>query len=89
MDKPDVGPIEGEPPAELVVEDLTVGDGDEAKPGQHVSVHYVGVAYSSGKEFDASYNRGEAVRLPARRRPGHRRLGPGRGRHARRAAAAS
>ena len=33
MEKPDVGPITGEPPAELVVEDLVVGDGDEAKPG--------------------------------------------------------
>ncbi len=59
MDKPDVGPIEGEPPAELVIEDLTVGDGDEAKPGHLVTVHYVGVAHSSGKEFDASYNRGK------------------------------
>jgi peptidylprolyl isomerase len=58
MDKPDVGPIEGAPPAELLIEDITVGDGDEAKPGQQVSVHYVGVAFSSGKEFDASYNRG-------------------------------
>ena len=84
MDKPDVGPIEGEPPAELVIEDITVGDGPEAKPGQYVSVHYVGVAHSSGKEFDASYNRGEPFQLPARRRPGHRRLGPGGGRHARR-----
>ena len=60
MDKPDVGPIEGAPPAELLIEDITVGDGDEAKPGHQVSVHYVGVAHSSGKEFDASYNRGSA-----------------------------
>ncbi|GAB1641002.1 FKBP-type peptidyl-prolyl cis-trans isomerase [Krasilnikovia sp. MM14-A1259] len=59
MDKPDVGPIEGEPPAALQVEDLTVGEGPEATPGQVVSVHYVGVSFSSGKEFDASYNRGE------------------------------
>ena len=59
MEKPDVGPIEGAPPAELVVEDLTVGDGDEAKPGHRVNVHYVGVAFSTGKEFDASYNRGQ------------------------------
>jgi peptidylprolyl isomerase len=64
MDKPDVGPIEGEPPAELVIEDLTVGDGDEAKPGHVVTVHYVGVAHSSGKEFDASYNRGDAFQFP-------------------------
>ena len=64
MEKPDVGAIEGEPPAELVVEDLVVGDGDEAKPGHQVSVHYVGVAFSSGKEFDASYNRGEPFDFP-------------------------
>ena len=64
MDKPDVGPITGEPPAELQIEDLTVGDGDEAKPGQNVSVHYVGVAFSSGKEFDSSYNRGEPFQFP-------------------------
>jgi peptidylprolyl isomerase len=64
MDKPDVGPIEGEPPAELVIEDLATGEGDEAKPGQQVRVHYVGVAYSTGKEFDASYNRGEPFDFP-------------------------
>jgi len=64
MDKPDVGPIEGEPPAELQIEDLVTGDGPEAKPGQLVSVHYVGVAFSSGKEFDASYNRGDAFDFP-------------------------
>lgn len=60
MDKPEVGPIEGAPPAELVVEDITVGDGAEAQPGHQVSVHYVGVAHSTGREFDASYNRGDA-----------------------------
>ncbi|MDT4990523.1 MAG: hypothetical protein QOH97_415 [Actinoplanes sp.] len=64
MDKPDVGPIEGEPPAELQIDDLVLGDGSAAAPGQHVSVHYVGVAFSSGKEFDASYNRGDAFDFP-------------------------
>jgi peptidylprolyl isomerase len=64
MDKPDVGPITGEPPAELLIEDITVGDGEEARPGQYVDVHYVGVAFSSGKEFDASYNRGEPFQFP-------------------------
>jgi peptidylprolyl isomerase len=64
MDKPDVGPIVGEPPAELVVEDITVGDGDEAKAGQTVTVHYVGVSHSTGQEFDASYNRGDAFSFP-------------------------
>jgi peptidylprolyl isomerase len=64
MDKPDVGPIEGEPPAELVIEDITVGDGPEARAGQTVDVHYVGVAHSTGQEFDASYNRGSAFSFP-------------------------
>ena len=48
------------PPADLVVEDLTVGDGAEATPGKQVIVHYAGVAWSTGKEFDASWNRGSA-----------------------------
>jgi len=64
MDKPDVGPIEGDPPGELVIEDITVGDGAEAAPGDVVSVHYVGVAHSTGREFDASYNRGDAFDFP-------------------------
>ena len=59
MNKPDVPPIQGDPPADLLTEDITVGDGPEAKPGQQVTVHYVGVAHSTGKEFDASYNRGD------------------------------
>jgi peptidylprolyl isomerase len=64
MDKPDVGPIEGAPPAELVIEDLTVGEGPEARAGQTVDVHYVGVAHSTGQEFDASYNRGQTFSFP-------------------------
>ncbi|MGA0081610.1 MAG: FKBP-type peptidyl-prolyl cis-trans isomerase [Ilumatobacteraceae bacterium] len=48
------------PPSELVKSDLEVGSGDEAVKGKNVSVHYVGVAWSNGQEFDASWNRGEA-----------------------------
>jgi len=47
-----------QPPTELVVEDITVGDGTEATAGSTVSAHYVGVAHSTGEEFDASWNRG-------------------------------
>ncbi|GAB3388289.1 FKBP-type peptidyl-prolyl cis-trans isomerase [Micromonospora halotolerans] len=64
MEKPEVGPIEGAPPADLVIEDITVGDGPEARPGQLASVHYVGVAHSTGREFDASYNRGDTFEFP-------------------------
>jgi peptidylprolyl isomerase len=58
LSKPEVTLPDGPPPADLVVEDITVGDGAEARPGQQVSVHYVGVALSTGREFDASWNRG-------------------------------
>ena len=65
--KPDVVVPEGNPPADLVTEDITVGSGAEAKSGANVEVHYVGVAWSTQKEFDASWNRGDTfeVRLGA------------------------
>jgi peptidylprolyl isomerase len=59
MPKPDVTVPDGPAPTELVIEDLTVGDGDVAQSGQQVSVHYVGVAWSTGAQFDASWDRGE------------------------------
>jgi peptidylprolyl isomerase len=58
MSKPEVEPYDGAPPADLVIEDITVGTGEEARAGQTATVHYVGVAHSTGEEFDASYNRG-------------------------------
>ena len=57
-EKPEIDFPEGEPPAGLEITDITVGTGAEAAAGQRVSVHYVGVAFSTGEEFDASYNRG-------------------------------
>ena len=58
-DKPDVYVPPGEaPPKDLVVEDVEVGDGDEAKTGQQVEVHYAGNAWSTRKQFDASWDRG-------------------------------
>ena len=59
MPKPEVPIPEGEPPADLVVEDLVDGEGEPARSGQEVSVHYVGVAWSDRKQFDASWDRGE------------------------------
>jgi peptidylprolyl isomerase len=58
--KPSITIPKETPPAELVKTDITVGTGDEAVKGKNVSVHYVGVAWSNGQEFDASWNRGEA-----------------------------
>ncbi len=62
--KPEIDFPDGPPPADLQITDLTVGDGDEAAAGHLVRVHYVGVAYSTGEEFDASYNRGEPLEFP-------------------------
>jgi peptidylprolyl isomerase len=62
--KPEVDPHDGPAPADLLIEDITVGDGPEATAGQFVSVHYVGVAHSSGEQFDASWDRGEAFQFP-------------------------
>ena len=62
--KPEVDPHDGPAPADLLIEDITVGDGAEATAGQFVSVHYVGVAHSTGEQFDASWDRGEAFQFP-------------------------
>ena len=58
--KPSVSIPSTNPPADLVIEDLTVGTGKEATKGTNVEVHYVGVAWSTGKQFDASWDRNEA-----------------------------
>ena len=63
-DKPEIDFPDGAPPDDLEITDLTVGDGEEATPGRQVRVHYVGVAFSTGEEFDASYNRGAPLDFP-------------------------
>ncbi len=60
-EKPEVDFPGGEPPAELQITDIKAGDGAEAKAGDMVQVHYVGVAYSTGEEFDSSYDRGDPL----------------------------
>ncbi|GGR71689.1 peptidylprolyl isomerase [Nocardioides luteus] len=59
--KPEIDFVDPTPPTDLVIKDITVGDGEEATERDRVSVHYVGVALSTGEEFDASYNRGEPL----------------------------
>ena len=58
-EKPEIDFPGGEPPADLSVTDEILGDGPEAGAGQTVVTHYVGVAFSTGDEFDASWNRGQ------------------------------
>lgn len=64
--KPEIDPPAGPAPTELEITDLVVGDGDEAAAGATVEVHYVGVEFDSGEEFDASYNRGASIEFPLR-----------------------
>ena len=64
MEKPEIDMPDGPAPTELVIRDITVGDGKEAIPGATVEVHYVGVEFDSGEEFDASWNRGESISFP-------------------------
>jgi peptidylprolyl isomerase len=61
VSKPEVDFPGGEPPADLEITDIWEGDGKVAGPGDTVRVHYVGVAFSTGEEFDASWNRGEPL----------------------------
>lgn len=67
--KPEVTIPGGDPPPGLVVNDLEVGSGNEARRGADVEVHYVGVAWSTGRQFDASWDRSQTFRF---------RLGAGR-----------
>lgn len=56
--KPEIDFPGDQAPSELVIEDLKDGDGAEAGAGDTIKAHYVGVAHSTGEEFDASWNRG-------------------------------
>ncbi len=56
-------PSDQTPSVELVLDDLTIGDGEVAEKGQTAEVHYLGVSWSTGKEFDASWNRGATFKF--------------------------
>jgi peptidylprolyl isomerase len=62
--KPEIEFPSGPAPTQLVSQDLVVGDGAEAVPGGTVEVHYVGVDYDSGEEFDSSWGRGQSISFP-------------------------
>ena len=62
--KPQVDvPVGQAPSYQLEVDDLVEGTGEEAAPGHTVEVHYVGVSWSSGNEFDSSWDRGKTFRF--------------------------
>lgn len=54
----------GDPPTGLVIRDIVVGEGKEAKAGDKVLVHYAGVDFATGEEFDSSWRRGEPISFP-------------------------
>jgi peptidylprolyl isomerase len=57
LERPEIDKPDGDIPFDLLVEDIVVGDGEEAMNGSKVTVHYVGVSFLTGEEFDASWNR--------------------------------
>ncbi len=59
LERPEIDRPDGDIPFALGIDDIVVGDGEEAPAGTIVSVHYVGVAFRTGEEFDASWNRGQ------------------------------
>ncbi len=64
IEKPEVTVPAGQDPSyQLELEDLIVGEGDEAAAGRIVEVHYVGVSWATGKQFDASWDRGDTFKF--------------------------
>jgi len=59
LERPQIEKPDGDIPFELGIDDLVEGDGDEATAGKKVTVHYVGIGFRTGDEFDASWNRGQ------------------------------
>jgi peptidylprolyl isomerase len=56
--KPEIPAPQGDPPPELVIRDIVKGKGPKAKAGDEMSMQYVGVSWSTGQQFDASWDRG-------------------------------
>jgi len=62
--KPEIEFYEGPEPTELVIIDIEEGTGDAASAGSTVDVHYLGVDFESGEEFDSSWSRGQSINFP-------------------------
>jgi len=63
-EKPQVDvPVGQDPSYQLEIDDIVVGEGDEAASGHVVEVHYVGVSWKDGKQFDASWDRGDTFKF--------------------------
>src|SRR4051812_5960477 len=64
--KPEIDAPAGPAPTSLQIDDITIGDGPEAAASSTVKVHYLGVDYESGEEFDSSWSRGTPIDFPLR-----------------------
>jgi peptidylprolyl isomerase len=60
-EKPSVAVPDGKPPKRLEQVDLVDGTGAAAKTGDQITANYVGLAWSTGQEFDASWDRDETI----------------------------
>ena len=81
-EKPQVDVPVGQPPSyQLELDDIAVGEGEEAVAGRIVEVHYVGVSWATGEQFDASWDRGDTFKFGLGKGQVIAGLGPGRGGH--------
>jgi peptidylprolyl isomerase len=62
--KPEIDFYDGPEPTELVIRDIEIGTGAEAQTGSTVNVHYLGVEFESGEEFDSSWSRNQSIDFP-------------------------
>jgi peptidylprolyl isomerase len=67
LEPPVIEPMLDPAPTVLTIEEVVVGDGAEAPANSTVKVHYLGVDYETGEEFDSSWSRGEAIEFPLNR----------------------
>ena len=67
LEPPVIEPMLDPAPTVLTIEEVVVGDGAEAPANSTVKVHYLGVDYETGEEFDSSWSRGESIEFPLNR----------------------
>ena len=67
LERPELEPMLDPAPSILTIKDDVIGDGDAVTSGAVVNVHYLGVDYESGEEFDSSWSRNESIEFPLNR----------------------
>ena len=67
LERPEIEPMMEPAPSVLTTKDMVIGDVAEAPANSVVNVHYLGVDYETGEEFDSSWGRGESIEFPLNR----------------------